>query len=220
MKQILLLSFLGLSSTAFAQIDYQSEIEPIITANCNSCHAGGGNGFDSSPYADLIASMSGSSTYNKNHIIPNDPDGSPLVDKIEPNPMHGVRMPQGGSLTTDEINKIRQWISEGATEEVATSNDEEITSPTEFELLGNYPNPFNPTTTVQFQVASAIDFQITIYNANGQRVKMINGRASLGLNEQVIDLTNQTSGVYFYRVRAITNGTKSLIGSGKMTLVK
>ncbi len=129
-------------------------------------------------------------------------------------------MPQGGQLTTEQINKIKQWINEGANEQVQTSNEDEITSPKEFELLGNYPNPFNPTTTVQFQFPVSSDFQITIYNANGQLVQSINGRASAGTKEQSVDLTNQSSGVYFYRVRAFSNGSLNLVGSGKMTLIK
>jgi hypothetical protein len=219
MKNILLLSFTFLLSTSlFAQIDYATEIAPIFTNNCNSCHAGGGNGFDSSPYDDLIASSS--TNYDSKHILAGNPDNSPLVDKIEANPQFGSRMPQGGSLSSDEISKIRQWIQEGANEEVATSSVNEIYQPDSFELLGNYPNPFNPTTTIQFQLSESADFQITIYNANGQLVQTIDGRAGVGVRDQSVDLTDQASGVYFYRVRATTSSFSALIGSGKMTLVK
>ena len=106
MKRLLLFAFFGLLNiSVFAQVDYGTEIQPILANNCNSCHSGGGNGFDSSPYNDLIASTS--STYNRNHIIPGDANNSPLVDKIEANPQVGSRMPQGGQLTTDQINKIK-----------------------------------------------------------------------------------------------------------------
>ena len=219
MRRLLLLSFLGfLNISVFAQVDYASEIAPIFTNNCNSCHSGGANGFDSSPYDDLIASTS--STYNSNHIIPGDANNSPLVDKIEPNPQVGSRMPQGGELTTDQINKIKQWINEGAHEEVQTSNETETDYPEKFELLGNYPNPFNPSTVIQFRSPVSAEFSITVYNANGQLVNSLTGRAVVGRNDFSVNLSDQPSGIYFYRVRAISNASSNMIGSGKMTLIK
>jgi mono/diheme cytochrome c family protein len=219
-KTLLIGSLLFLSTSVIAQVDYATEIEPIMANNCNSCHSGGASGFDSTPYADLIASISPVNSYNKKHIIPGDADGSPLVDKIEANPQVGSRMPQGGQLTSDQINKIRQWINEGANEQVQTSSEDITESPNEFRVIGNYPNPFNPTTVIQFELLSSADFQIAIYNANGQFVQSVNGRATAGIKEQSIDLTNQSSGVYYYRIRTMVNGSSGLIGSGKMTLIK
>ncbi|HCI70337.1 MAG TPA: hypothetical protein DHV30_06965 [Balneola sp.] len=219
MKRLLLFAFFGLLIiSVFAQVDYGTEIQPILANNCNSCHSGGGNGFDSSPYNDLIASTS--STYNRNHIIPGDANNSPLVDKIEANPQVGSRMPQGGQLTTDQINKIKQWINEGANEQVATSNESELVTPLKFELMGNYPNPFNPSTVVQFRSPVSSEFKITVYNANGQQVNSLIGRAVVGQNDFSVNLSDQPSGVYFYRIRAISDASSSLIGSGKMTLIK
>jgi len=129
-------------------------------------------------------------------------------------------MPQGGQLTNDEINTIRQWIAEGASEEIQTSNGPQIEYPTDYKLLGNYPNPFNPATTIQFQVPEASQFKITVYNANGQLVQEKSGSASIGVKEESINLSANPSGVYFYRVNANANGQRRLIGSGKMTLVK
>lgn len=215
----LILFFIGtlISVPALAQIDYATEIAPILANNCNSCHSGGGNGFDSSPYADLIASSS--TNYNSNHIIPGDADSSPLVDKIEASPQFGSRMPQGGQLTTEEINKIKQWINEGAGE-TATSNEDVVQAPEKFRLLGNYPNPFNPSTTIQFEMPVSSRFQISVYNANGQLVSSVEGTATAGVWNEQVNLSAQPTGVYFYRVRAFTGLSRQLVGSGKMTLVK
>tara|TARA_R110001599_G_scaffold150929_4_gene335427 strand:- start:48464 stop:49129 length:666 start_codon:yes stop_codon:yes gene_type:complete len=221
MKNIVLIFGISLISyTANAQIDYSTEIAPIFTNNCNSCHGGGANNFDSSPYDDLISSTSPSNRYNKKHIIPNDATGSPLVDKIEASPDFGSRMPQGGQLSTDEIAKIKQWINEGANEQVQTSNEVVTDYPDKFELLGNYPNPFNPSTVVQFRSPVNTEFRITVYNANGQQVNSLVGRAVVGQNDFSVNLSDQPSGVYFYRVTAISNVSRNMIGSGKMTLIK
>ncbi|MEP1141177.1 MAG: T9SS type A sorting domain-containing protein, partial [Balneola sp.] len=218
-KTLLLMGLIAFSVSAYAQIDYSDEIQPILTSNCNSCHSAGENNFNSSSYSAVIASTSPSGNYDKKHVIPNDADGSPLVDKIEANPQVGSRMPLGGQLTSEQVGKIRQWINEGATEEVAVSNEDEALSPKEFKLLGNYPNPFNPSTVIQFQSPISTNYRITVYNANGQLVSTIDARSSIGLNENSINLTNQTSGVYFYRIRSTSGIANSLIGTGKMTLI-
>ena len=52
--------------------------------------------------------------YGDNVVVAGNADASGLVDKIEPNPQHGSRMPTNGSLTNSEIQTIRTWINEGA----------------------------------------------------------------------------------------------------------
>ena len=53
--------------------------------------------------------------YGELVVQANDADGSPLVDKIEPNPDFGVRMPENGNYLSDaRINQIREWINQGA----------------------------------------------------------------------------------------------------------
>ena len=52
--------------------------------------------------------------YGSNLVVAGNADESGLVDKIEPNPDHGSRMPIGGTLTNSEIQTIRTWINEGA----------------------------------------------------------------------------------------------------------
>jgi len=47
------------------------------------------------------------------------------------------------------------------------------TSPGQFALLGNYPNPFNPSTTIEFQVPRSQDVTLAVYNVSGQRVAIL-----------------------------------------------
>lgn len=74
------------------------------------------------------------------------------------------------------------------------------------QLLGNYPNPFNPTTTIRFQMQKASKVKIDIYNLRGQRVTtLLNENRSAGVNSVVwngVDSKNEpvASGVYFYRI--------------------
>ena len=71
-----------------------------------------------------------------------------------------------------------------------------------FSLTGNFPNPFNPTTTVEIlsQYSQAID--ITVYDVMGRRILSQNGvQLQPGANHHVINLSRQNSGMYFVRVR-------------------
>ena len=75
-------------------------------------------------------------------------------------------------------------------------------------LKSNFPNPFNPETTIRFSVAKESNVYIGIYNVKGQRIKsLINGFVNSG-DHQVIwngsDESGRTvsSGLYFYRMRA------------------
>ena len=86
------------------------------------------------------------------------------------------------------------------------------------ELRGNYPNPFNPTTTISFSTIEAGYVSINIYNMRGQLVKtLVNGVLENDYHEIVWDGRdnsgkNTSSGVYFYKMRAQNyNSTKKMI---------
>lgn len=205
------------STMAFAQVDYSDEIQPIFDANCTNCH-GSQSGVTLSSYDAVMNSVG--SQYGTEIVVPGEPDNSPLVDKIEPEPEFGDRMPQGGPfLSDDEINLIRTWISEGANE-VPTSNELISELPDGFKLNGNYPNPFNPSTIISFEVPEAVSYQVKIYTAHGALVEEIAGNAAAGKASVQLSFNDQPSGIYFYRVIAITANQKYLLGSEKMTLVK
>ncbi|GAB5409519.1 MAG: hypothetical protein BalsKO_18840 [Balneolaceae bacterium] len=93
------------------QVSYASDVQPIFNSRCTSCHGSSGN-VNVSSYSALMSSVG--SNYGNNVVVAGDADASGLVDKLEPNPTHGSRMPIGGTLTTDQIQTIRAWINEGA----------------------------------------------------------------------------------------------------------
>ncbi|MCL2063102.1 MAG: leucine-rich repeat protein [Candidatus Cloacimonetes bacterium] len=75
------------------------------------------------------------------------------------------------------------------------------------ELIGNYPNPFNPETTISFSVAKAGNVNISIYNIKGQLVKsLVNNEYSAGEHNVIWNGSdnngrNVGSGVYFYQMQ-------------------
>ena len=93
-----------------------SNVQQIFQQSCGGagCHISQRtNGVRLNTYQNVIESRG--STYGELIVQPGDADGSPLVDKIEPNPDIGSRMPENGYfLSEDRINQIRQWINDGA----------------------------------------------------------------------------------------------------------
>jgi len=88
-------------------------------------------------------------------------------------------------------------------------------------LLGNYPNPFNPTTTISFNLAEAGNVNLGIYNIKGQLVKTLVNEHLDADNHNIAwngrDENNNTaaSGIYFYKI-----STKSYSSTRKMILMK
>ncbi|MGB5106021.1 MAG: FlgD immunoglobulin-like domain containing protein [Candidatus Zixiibacteriota bacterium] len=87
------------------------------------------------------------------------------------------------------------------------SNFEKMVLPEEYVLTQNFPNPFNPETTISFSLPKASDWTMTVLNINGQIVKRMSGSSAAGATSVVWDATDQSgagvaTGVYFYRLDA------------------
>jgi len=88
--------------------------------------------------------------------------------------------------------------------------------PDEFDLVQNFPNPFNPVTTIQFALPQSAPVKIDIYNAIGQHIQTLVDREMEAGNQQVIfDGSGLASGVYFYRL-----DTPQFTETKKMMLLK
>ncbi|MEQ8523430.1 MAG: T9SS type A sorting domain-containing protein [Gracilimonas sp.] len=94
-------------------------------------------------------------------------------------------------------------------------------APQSFKLNGNYPNPFNPTTNISFNLSEAANVSVDVFSVIGQRVMTIPAqRMSAGSNQNIkIDASSLTSGLYIYRVTA-NAGNNSFVKTGRMTLIK
>ncbi|MCD4818583.1 MAG: T9SS type A sorting domain-containing protein [Candidatus Cloacimonetes bacterium] len=91
-----------------------------------------------------------------------------------------------------------------------TFSDDSIISNKSIVLHGNYPNPFNPVTTISFELTidNTENTEISIYNMKGQRIKKLEIRdLKLGINKVIWDGTdgnnNQvSSGIFFYKLKS------------------
>ncbi|HMS64461.1 MAG TPA: T9SS type A sorting domain-containing protein [Ignavibacteria bacterium] len=70
-----------------------------------------------------------------------------------------------------------------------------------FFLSNNYPNPFNPSTTIKFGIPVAAYVSLKIYNSKGAEIETLNNsRLSAGTFSVKWNGSGQTSGVYFYKL--------------------
>ncbi len=78
-----------------------------------------------------------------------------------------------------------------------------IAPPLEFALHQNFPNPFNPTTTLAYDLAADVPVKLVIYNTKGQVVNIVvNGKKAAGRYQVLIDGSLWPSGIYFVRLTA------------------
>lgn len=95
-------------------------------------------------------------------------------------------------------------------------NPKTASIPMEFELTQNFPNPFNPTTTIRFGLPEATNVKLIVYNLLGQEViTLVNGYRSAGSYDVIWNASNLASGIYIYRLET---GSYSI--SKKMNLLK
>ena len=72
-----------------------------------------------------------------------------------------------------------------------------------YRLYSNYPNPFNPSTTIEFQIPNSEFVSLKIYNLLGELVTtLVSKRLNHGKHTYTFDARNLASGVYYYQLVA------------------
>jgi len=108
------------------------------------------------------------------------------------------------------------WVGDWSCTGEAFGSAEAAEIPSGFALLGNYPNPFNPETTVRFALPEVSRVKLEVFDASGCLVAtLVNGWRAAGSHDATFDGSNLASGIYVYRLTA-----DSFSASGKMVLMK
>lgn len=93
--------------------------------------------------------------------------------------------------------------------------------PRRWELLPNYPNPFNPLTVIPFKLSSPSSVEVKVFNAIGQELEiLLLGHQAEGNHAVVWDATKYPGGTYFYRLRVTGAGGQFGTVVGKALLLK
>ena len=108
-----------------------------------------------------------------------------------------------------------EWFSDAIYLQTTTSVSTS-TIPTEFALHQSFPNPFNPSTTITFDIASQEQVTIEVFSILGERVRvLVDEVKSPGKYALTFDASRLASGIYVYRMT-----TPSFTAIRRMTLLK
>ena len=67
----------------------------------------------------------------------------------------------------------------------------------------NFPNPFNPTTIIQYSIPNAAEVELTLFDLLGRELKvLVVGKQEAGYYQVQLNSAGLTPGLYFYRLRA------------------
>jgi len=105
---------------------------------------------------------------------------------------------------------------------VAIDSKNGLIGPKKVELVGNYPNPFNPSTNIEYKLANRSEVTVTIYNILGEKVKTLFSKKSIGQGTHKIKwngIDNNgkkvSAGIYFAKLK-----TRNAVKTEKMLLLK
>ena len=121
------------------------------------------------------------------------------------------KLPYGDGLIVDHwYNLGEEFGSEPA------ANSAISTGPQNLRLEPNRPNPFNPQTSIQYNLSTGSSVEMSVYDISGHLVqKLVSGWREAGTHEVVFDGSDLSSGIYLYRIAAAGESV-----SGKMVLLK
>ncbi len=141
-----------------------------------------------------------------------------LYDHVNGNtPVIIYSMNEGGYLADGDILTVdggAEMISVEAAEYrgAVIKNVDATVRPEAFALGQNFPNPFNPTTTIELALPVASEYNISIYNVSGQQVAAFDGYSEAGVVKVEWNADNMASGIYFYKaVAGNFSATKKMV---------
>jgi hypothetical protein len=119
------------------------------------------------------------------------------IADVEGNVINGITYENGGIQVTDDVKPVPGL-------------------PTEYKLNQNFPNPFNPSTIINFSIPEYSFVVLKVYNLLGQEVvTLVNKDLPAANYEYKFDATNMTSGAYIYKITA-----GDFVSTKKMLFIK
>ncbi len=106
-------------------------------------------------------------------------------------------------VNSDEINYDDEFESKSTFKITSQTGIADNSLPVNYSLSDNYPNPFNPTTTITYSLPEESHVVLSVYNSLGQLVKtLINEEKPGGYYRFNFNASGFSSGIYFYRLNA------------------
>lgn len=213
MKYTILLFFIG----AILLVVPLSNSRPSFNGNDPGCAGGGCHTFQ-----DGIVSVSVSDLDVQITVSGSGPVAGELVDAsgtvvafnnvTNSNPFTLTAPGPGDYIVNAGDAGPLRWDSSAITISV-TGVGENPLSPVIYKLYDNYPNPFNPSTTLRYSIPEEALTTLKIYNSLGREVTtLVNETKPAGIYDVNFSATDLSSGIYFYTLQAGTfTSTKKMI---------
>lgn len=132
--------------------------------------------------------------------------------------LSGVLNPGSGNPGREATSLVVDAEGGAAQGPIVTGTEEALEEhvPRAYVLENNYPNPFNPTTTIRFSLPDAQYVTLKVYDVTGRaRATLFEGRKAAGRHEVSWDATGVPSGTYLYRLQ-----TDHFTETRMLTLIK
>ena len=229
-------SISNLNTANLVKLVFDKQTEVLISNKFDTdvnCFMGpqNGSGIDASNIVFYVAGMNGNNG-NLNSLPKSAQIGlnnSIAVNFYVPNGtlwLKGLTNATGAFIAKDvriginvDIYEKSAFEGNGSAPKVANSNtlqknSSEVEIPKSYMLSQNFPNPFNPTTTIKYALPENEKVTIVIYDLLGREVaELVNGEVAAGYHEVEFNANNLASGIYFYRlsVGSFTQVNKMLL---------
>ncbi len=200
-----------------------------LDVNCAFCHSPGGSGRSdmdlrfTTPLAqmrllDVPPRFGNLGLAEARRVKSGDPLNSILLARMLD--LGRARMPNLASLHVDEegTRLLTRWIEQLGQ---STAVTEAVTTPQAFALAQNFPNPFNASTIIRYELKTSSPVSLVIYDMLGRPIKtLVNAQTTAGAHAVTWDGTNKkgrpaASGIYLYRLH-----TSHHIKTRRMALIR
>ncbi len=174
----------------------------------------------------LKANINGSPTWQTQEVMPHTGYNSQnlwlhfglgaasIIDSIKVEWINGAT----NVYTNVPVNQNATIIENGALLSVNNYNSE---APTNFSLRQNFPNPFNPSTKIRFEIPKQSQVKLSVFDITGRLIETLMDEP-LGTGNYELQWNGQrfSSGVYFYRLIVSSNEGKTFTETKKMLMIK
>ena len=178
-----------------SEIDFDDSSSPTLTY----CDIQGGWAGEGNIDVDPLFRDSENGDFHLMSTDCGDPYNSSCIDAGSPN---------YGDFPMDCLNGLGGFLADMGAYGGGDSVMQEIagdlmSTPRDFRVSQNFPNPFNPTTTIEYALPEASHVTINIYNILGRKVEtLVQGEQTAGSHQLVWNASDHSSGMYFYRIQA------------------
>jgi predicted esterase len=130
----------------------------------------------------------------------------------------------GHEYQYNNLNTLYLWIKNFVNERRTGIQELPGSAPTQFNLFNNYPNPFNPSTVIRYQLSSPSMVELKIIDLLGRELKtLVNGEQPAGTYQWNFDGSRLSSGIYLCRISARESrlhSNQAFVKTNKMILLK